>query len=198
MAAKYRHIELNEGFWERFYLPFPLVIIGSKEGDHYDLAPKHMAMPLSWEHHYGFVCTPAHATYQNIKIYENFTVSYPRPEQLMSISLSASPRSQEDQHKAVINLLETTPAEVIDGVFIKGSFLMLECKLLEIFDYFGKNSLITGTIVNARADENYLIGADKNNQQQLYEHPLLTYLHPGRCATIKETINFPFPKDFKK
>jgi hypothetical protein len=36
--------------WDRFFTVAPLVIVGSKEeDDRYNLAPKHMAMPLGWE-----------------------------------------------------------------------------------------------------------------------------------------------------
>ncbi len=198
MKGRWRNIELNDSFWERFYLPFPLVVIGSKEGDHFDLAPKHMSIPLSWEDHYGFVCTPRHSTYHNIKKHGYFTVSYPKPEQLVITSLTASPRTNSDTDKAILSQIETIPASTIEGVFLKDSFLMLECKLYKIYDDFGQNSLITGRIINARADEDYLREADKDEQQQLFNHPLLSYLHPGRYASIKETGVFPLPKDFKK
>ena len=198
MGARWINLELNDSFWDRFYLPFPLVVIGSKEEDRFDLAPKHMAIPLSWKNHYGFVCTPTHSTYQNIKNHGAFTVSYPTPNQLTLTSLTASPRTDNDTDKSILNNIETIPAELIDGVFLKDSFLMLECKLFKIYDDFGINSLITGTIVHARAHEDYLREVDKDEQQQLYLHPLLTYLHPGRYAKIKETAIFPFPEDFKK
>jgi len=198
MEDKWINIELNNSFWERFYLPFPLVIIGSKEGDHYDLAPKHMAIPLSWENHYGFVCTPRHSTYQNIKKHGFFTVSYPMPDQITLTSLTASPRSDGDLDKAILDQINTIPASKIEGVFLKDSFLMLECKLYKIYDDFGQNSLITGKIIQAKAHEDYLRESDKNEQIQLFKNPLLSYLHPGRYAIIKETAVFPLPKDFKK
>jgi hypothetical protein len=46
----------------------PLVVIGTRQADGtYDLAPKHMAMPLGWENSYGFVCSPRHATYHTAR-----------------------------------------------------------------------------------------------------------------------------------
>src|SRR5207342_3425489 len=57
-----------DALWERVFTVAPLVIVGSKEADGtYDLAPKHMAMPLGWRRRYGFVCTPRHRTYRNIE-----------------------------------------------------------------------------------------------------------------------------------
>jgi flavin reductase (DIM6/NTAB) family NADH-FMN oxidoreductase RutF len=192
------NIKIDSSFWDRFFLPFPLVIVGSKEGDKYDLAPKHMAIPLSWDNHYGFVCTEQHATYHNIKKHGFFTVSYPKVDQLALASLTACQRSDKDKNKMILNHIENIPAVKIDGVFLKDSFLMLECELFKIIDGFGINSLITGKIIHARIDEEYLREVDRNEQLQIYNHPVLSYIHPGRYAAIKDTAVFPFPKDFKK
>ena len=52
-----------DALWERVFTVAPLVIVGSKDTDGtYDLAPKHMAMPLGWRGCYGCVCTPRHRT----------------------------------------------------------------------------------------------------------------------------------------
>ena len=56
----------TETVWERVFTVAPLVIVGSKGPDGtYDLAPKHMAMPLGWGDRYCFVCTPRHNTHRN-------------------------------------------------------------------------------------------------------------------------------------
>lgn len=198
MAADLINISVDGDFWERFFLPFPLVVIGSKEGDKFDMAPKHMAIPLSWENHFGFVCTKRHATYHNIKKHGFFTVSYPKVEQLAITSLSASQRVGSKNKKMILDHFNYTPAKKIEGVFLEHSFLMLECELLKIYDDFGINSLITGKIIYARVDEDYLRNIDRNEQVQIYTHPVLSYIHPGRYAAIKDTAVFPFPKDFKK
>lgn len=198
MKDRWINIELNSAFWDRFFLPFPLVVIGSKEGEHYDFAPKHMAIPLSWEDHYGFVCTPQHSTYHNIIKHGFFTVSYPKANQLTIASLTASPRTKDDLDKDILKQIETVSSEKIEGFFLKDSFLMLECKLFKIYDDFGNNSLITGRIINARADENYIRSEDIDEQMQIFNNPILSYLHPGRYTQIKETAHFPFPKNFKK
>ena len=95
---------------------FPLVIVGTREADGgHDLAPKHMAMPMSWENHYGFVCAPTHRTYQNIVRDRAFTVSLPTPEQVLQASLAAAPRAT-DGSKHSLAALSTVPATMIDGV----------------------------------------------------------------------------------
>ena len=35
-------------------------------------------------------------------------------------------------------------------------------------------------------------------QEQLHKHPLLTYISPGRFATIDKTQAYPFPKGFSR
>ena len=69
-ANQQRLIELDVSLpiWERFFWVAPLVLVGTREPDGgHDLAPKHMATPIGWENYYGFVCTPRHHTYSNIR-----------------------------------------------------------------------------------------------------------------------------------
>ena len=83
-------IPTDKPVWDHVFTVAPLVIIGTRDsGGGYDLAPKHMAMPLSWEGLYGFVCAPTHATYRNLLVHPEFTVSFPRPEQVVQASLAA-------------------------------------------------------------------------------------------------------------
>ena len=42
-------LRIEAPLWTRFFSVAPLVLVGTKEGDHYDIAPKHMAMPLAWK-----------------------------------------------------------------------------------------------------------------------------------------------------
>ena len=80
-------LELDLPIWSRFFSVAPLIVVGTKEADdNYDLAPKNMAMPLGWSNYLGFVCTPSHRTYQNIRREQAFTVSFPRPEQVILTS----------------------------------------------------------------------------------------------------------------
>ena len=79
--------------WDRVFSVNLLVLVGTRErGGEYDLAPKHRVFPRGWENYFGFVCTPLHATYHNIRREGAFTVSYPRPTQVVLASLAASPR----------------------------------------------------------------------------------------------------------
>ena len=184
--------------WDQFYWVAPLVLVGTREenGSH-DLAPKHMASPMGWENYYGFVCTPRHGTYHNIRRTGEFTVSFPWPEQLVLTSLAASPRFEAGE-KPSLAALPVSPAQRIDGVLVDGACLQLECRLHRIYDDFGVNSLITGEVVRAALDPRAERVPDGDDAELLYRHPPLAYLHPGRFATLRETQAFPFPAGMKK
>jgi flavin reductase (DIM6/NTAB) family NADH-FMN oxidoreductase RutF len=184
--------------WERTFTVNPLVLIGTKERDgDYDLAPKHMAMPIGWENYFGFVCTPRHRTYHNARREGVFTVSYPRPVQVVLASLAAAPR-ESDGSKLAVDVLPTFPASEIDGLFIEDAYLFLECVLDRISDDFGENSLIVGRIVAAHVREDYLRASERDEQDLIHSSPLLAYLSPGRYASVDESFSFPFPAGFMR
>lgn len=188
-------LEVGPAMWERFFTVSPLVVVGTKEeAGGYDLAPKHMAFPLGWEGYFGFVCTPDHMTYWNAKREGCFTVSYPRPGQEVLASLAASPRDTETECKPSLRAIATLPAPNIDGVFFEDAYLYFECELVRILDAFGANSLIIGRIVGAHVRPDALRHSDVDDQEALFETPLLAYLHPGRFSRIRETFAFPFVK----
>ena len=196
-ADKLIPLATDRPIWDRFFGVFPLVIVGSKEGAGYNLAPKHLAMPLGWENHYCFVCSPRHTTYDNIRRNGAFTVSYPRPAEVLLTSLAAAPRC-EDHSKPSLLVLPTFPARQVDGVLVKGCYLFLECTLHSILDGFGPNSLIIGNVVAAAAHENALRAEERDEAEQIYESPLLAYVNPGRFAEVRQTTAFPFPKGFAR
>lgn len=191
-------LDISESIWERFFWVAPLVLVGTRESDGgHDLAPKHMAMPMGWKNYFGFVCTPRHHTYQNIKRDGVFTVSYPNPSQLILISLAASPRCG-DEEKPALSVLPVFPASVVDGVLVAGATVFLECELDRIIDGFDVNSLIVGRVVAASVDERAERSPDHDDQAVVHDVPLLAYLHPGRFATIENSLSFPFPAGMKK
>jgi flavin reductase (DIM6/NTAB) family NADH-FMN oxidoreductase RutF len=191
-------LDVGRPIWDRFFTVAPLVVVGSKEPDGtYDLAPKHMAMPLGWQNYYAFVCNPRHATYRNIRRERQFTVSFPRPTEIVASSLAASPRCQ-DQTKPVVALLPRRPATTVDGVLVNDCYLYLECALHSILDGFGAHSLIVGEIVAASASEDYLRMDDRDGGEQLFNSPLLVYVSPGRYAELRETAQFPLPAGFSR
>jgi flavin reductase (DIM6/NTAB) family NADH-FMN oxidoreductase RutF len=199
-AEKCRLIELdiNEPIWDQFFWVAPLVLIGTREADgSHDLAPKHMAMPMGWKNYFGFVCTPRHHTYQNIKRNGVFTVTYTRPSQLVLTSLAASPRCG-DEDKPALSVLPVFPASKVDGVLVEGGAVFLECELDRFVDGFDINSLIIGRVVAARVDECSERMADRDDQLLVHDSPLLAYLHPGRFTTIDQSFSFPFPRGMKK
>lgn len=191
-------LDLQHPVWEQVYMVAPLTLVGTREPDgSYDLAPKHLATPMSWADHYGFVCTPNHATYVNAQREGCFTVSFPRPDQVVLTSLAAAPRCEDDQ-KHALAAIPTVPASEVDGVLVEHAYLHFECELDRIIDGFGANSLVVGRIVAAAAAERSIRDADRDGQDMIAHSPILAYLHPGRFATIRETHAFPYHVGFKR
>lgn len=191
-------LDLEHPIWEQVYMVAPLTIVGTREPDgSFDLAPKHMAMPLSWQDHYGFVCSPSHATYVNARREGCFTVSFPRPDQVLLTSLAAAPRCDDD-HKHSLQAIPTVPASKIDGALVAQAYLHLECELDRIIDDLGDNSLIVGRIVAASVAEDSVREVDRDAQEMIAHSPMLAYLHPGRFARIVETHAFPYHVGFKR
>lgn len=200
-----------EALWNRFFTLSPLVVVGTREeGGGYTFAPKHLAMPMGWQHYFGFVCTPSHRTYQNIKAAGSFTVSYPRPDQVEAVAALAAPRDAQGQRPAAQEAA-TFPAEEIDGAFFGGGYLFVECHLERFVDRLGKNSLILGSVAAVHVDEAALRppaqeqegapaqeGAPGDDAARLQQVPLLAYLDPGRYAVVRESEAFPFPQDFDR
>ena len=194
----YATLDVSHAIWDRFFWVAPLLVIGTKEPDgSYDLAPKHMATPLGWENYFGFVCTPRHATYRNAIREDAFTVSYPRPDQLVHTSLSAQPRC-EDGHKTSLANLPVVSGEVVPGPLLDDAYVHLECKLDRIVEGFGENGLVIGRIVAARVQQDALRREAEEDQRLIADHPLLAYLAPGQYSIVDQSHNFPFPSGFTK
>lgn len=199
VAKDFASLELGTPIWEHIFTVAPLVIIGTKEGDGYDLAPKHMATPMGFGNYFGFVCTPDHGTYHNVLKHKFFTVSFPTPDQIITTSLSASHRSDQiSKSQGIIEALPIARASSMDAPVIKDAYLYFECGLFKVIDGFGENSLITGVIKKAWVHKDYLRVSEVDEAEQLRRNPLLAYISQGRFARISDTYNFPFPKDFKR
>lgn len=183
--------------WERFFTVAPLVLVSTKEGDGHDVAPKHLALPLGWDNYFGFVCTRRHATYRNLGVHPEFTVSFPRAERILDASLAAGGRL-DDRSKPTLAAVRVFPARVVDGVLVEDCVLYLECMLERVIDGFGENSLIVGQVVAASAPRGAVRGADVDDADLLHKLGLLVYLAPGRFAAVRETYSFPFPVDFAR
>jgi flavin reductase (DIM6/NTAB) family NADH-FMN oxidoreductase RutF len=190
-------LPLGRELWERVVLVAPLVLVGTKEADGWDFAPKHMAMPLGWEGFYCFACTPAHATYRNVKAHPQFTVSFPRPDQVVESSFAAGGRF-EGGAKPALAAVPTVPARLVDGRALEGCALFLECELDRIVEGFGANSLIVGRVVAASAVRDAVRGADVDDADLVHRLGLLTYVAPGRFAVVRDSFSFPFPFDFRR
>jgi len=192
-------LDVKESIWEHFYTVAPLVVIGTKEGEGFDLAPKHMATPMGFSDFFGFVCTPRHKTYHNIKESQRFSVSFVKPDQILLSSLAAMPRcAVTDFPTEITNQIPTVKSNDGGAIFVRDSYVMLDCSSYKIIDGFDDYSLITGKINKAQVHKHYKIISNEGNQKQIYDHPLLAYVAQGRFASIKETMRYPYPKDFQR
>lgn len=197
-AGRIVDLDATRPVWGRCFTVAPLVLIGTRDEDgSLDLAPKHMVSPMGWDNYFGFVCSPRHHTHANIRRTGVFTVSYPKPSQVLFASLAATPRTAGGP-KTVVQSFATFPASEIDGEFIEDAYLFFECKLFKIVDGFGDNCLITGKIVAAHADKTFLRASELDDQELIHDAPLFAYLPPGRFATITRSNAFPFPADMKR
>jgi flavin reductase (DIM6/NTAB) family NADH-FMN oxidoreductase RutF len=191
-------LDPDDSIWERLFTVFPLVVVGTREADGSDdLAPKHLAIPMSWRNHFGFVCTPRHNTYANIARQGQFGVTYVRPSQTVLASLAASPRC-DDGSKPIAQALPTFTAGLIDAPLVQDGYLYLECELERFVDDLGENSLIIGRIVAARAAADALRASDRDDGELVDASPLLAYLYPGRFAEISHSDKLPLPAGFKR
>jgi flavin reductase (DIM6/NTAB) family NADH-FMN oxidoreductase RutF len=191
-------LDPTDGLWERFFMVAPLVLVGTRGADgRYNVAPKHLAMPMAWENLYGFVCSPNHHTYQNVVAHPEFTVSFPRPDQIVASSLAAAPR-WEDDSKPGLQAVPTVPARAVDGVLVANCSLYLECHLERLVEGLGANCLVVGRVVAAAIQEASLRTLDRDDNDLLAHAPLLAYVTPGRFATIDRTTAFPLPAGFSR
>jgi flavin reductase (DIM6/NTAB) family NADH-FMN oxidoreductase RutF len=191
-------LDLDKPIWDRFFWVSPLSVVGTLEEDGTpNLAPKHMATPMGWQNYFGFVCTPRHSTYRNIERDGVFTVSMPRPDQVVLASLCAAPRC-DDSAKPVLEALQTRPAVRVPGVHLAQSYLFFECELDRIVDGFGENSLVVGRIVEAAVAQDSLRTLERDAQDLIHHAPMLAYLQPWRFASIEQTYRFPLPDGFER
>jgi flavin reductase (DIM6/NTAB) family NADH-FMN oxidoreductase RutF len=198
MPAGVVPLDATVPIWEQFFTVAPLVLIGTRDKDgSLDLAPKHMVTPMGWQNYFGFVCTPRHRTCLNCERAGEFTVSYPKPSQVLFAGLAASPRRRRGD-KPVIDCFRTFPATSVEGEFVEEAYLFFECRHFKTVAGFGENCLVTGEIVRAWADERYLRHTEIDGQETIHDSPLLAYLAPGRFATIERSNAFPFPESMKK
>lgn len=194
----YVELDTTRPIWDRFLWVAPLVVIGTVEEDgSANLAPKHMVTPLGWDNYFGFVCTPRHATYHNAIREKSFTVSYPRPEQLVHTTLTAGPRC-EDGEKPSLADLPIESAEQVSGPVMAGAYLQFECSLDRVVEDFGENALLIGKIVAARVQAGAARSRELEDQQLVADSPLLAYLAPGQFARVSESHAFPLPSGFAR
>jgi flavin reductase (DIM6/NTAB) family NADH-FMN oxidoreductase RutF len=191
-------LSVDSPIWPSFFTVAPLVIVGTIEpdGESHDLAPKHMAMPLGWSNYFCFACSPRHATQTNAQRTGEFTVSFPRPEQIVQTSFAAGPRDETGE-KPDLDTVPTVPSREVRGVLVRDSYLWLECRLDRVIDGFGENTLIIGEVVAAAVAEGSMRTEEDDDSDLIAASPMLAYISPGRFASISQTYSFPFHTNFK-
>lgn len=189
------NIPVGTPIWDHFFTVAPLVIIGTKEDDGHDLAPKHMAMPFGRGNWFCFACSTSHWTQRNARETGVFTVSFPRPGAFVETSLTAAPREPDDT-KPTLAAVPVFPARVVDGVLVCDAHLWLECRLDRIIDGYGDALLVIGEVVAAAVAESAYRNADRDDADLLFHEPPLVYVHPGRFAKVFRSRSFPFPAGF--
>jgi len=191
-------LELSSPIWSHFFMPAPLVVVGTEEPDgSADLAPKHMVMPLGWQNHVGFMCSETHSTRSNILRTGEFTMTWLRPDGVISAALAAAPRCEEGQ-KPSLDLLETFPAEKVAPPLVRGGYLYLECRLLDTWDTLAPASLIAGEIVAARVADASVRRPSRDDAELLAEDPPLVYMPPGWYGTVEGARAFPFHRGMQR
>jgi flavin reductase (DIM6/NTAB) family NADH-FMN oxidoreductase RutF len=190
-------LSMDAPIWERFFTVAPLVLVATKEADGHNVAPKHLAMPIGWGNFFGFVCSPSHATYGNLRLHPEFTVSFPRMGQLVPAAMAASARL-DDGSKPSLAAVPVFPARRVDGVLVEGCGLYLECALERFVDGFGENSIVVGRVIAASVARSALRGHEVDDADLLHALRPLVYLAPGRVAEVAETHAFPLPVDFRR
>jgi len=189
-------LPMDSPIWKSFFTVAPLVLVGTMEADGHDLAPKHMAMPLGWSNYFCFACSPRHATQRNAQDTGAFTVSFPRPEQIVETSMAAAPRDAVGD-KPGLEAVPTFPATTVEGGLVQDAYLWLECRPNQVVDGFGANTLIIGEVVAAAVDERSVRASEGDDADLIAESPMLAYLAPGRFARISQTYSFPYHTNFK-
>ena len=197
-APRMVELDVSEPIWDSFFHVAPLVLVGTLEEDGSpNLAPKHLAGPMGWTNLFGFVCAPSHRTYQNIERSGVFSVSYLRPDDVLLASLAAAPRL-DDTSKPALDFLPTRATSAIDGVFLEGAALCLECTLERAVDDLDQNSLVIGRIKAARVDSLARRDPDRDDADVLADSPILAYLPPSFFTTISSGNSFPFHAGWRR
>lgn len=191
-------LDTNFALWDRVFLVAPLVLIGTRDQQgEPNLAPKHMAGPVSWDNFFGFVCATSHSTWKNATRSGSFAVSYPRPDQVLQTALAASPCQAENAKVDILNRLSLVAAPIHGDPLLADAQFHLECELQQQVE-IGANILLIGKVVAAAAHPKALRHSDADEHEQIHQCPLLAYLPPGRYAVVEESQAFPFPRNYQR
>ena len=198
IAPESVRVPIDPELWDRTFLVAPLVLVGTLDPDGgHDLAPKHMASPVSFGPWIAFSCVPEHTTWKNATRTGSFTVSFLRPRQVLDVTLAAGPRD-EAGNKPTLAGIHTIPADEIEGVWVEGAHLALECTLDRVIEGLDDNNLLIGRVVAAHATRGALRGPDRDDDEVIRDEPLLVYAHPHRFGVLHQTRILPLHLGFRR
>lgn len=197
-APRTQRVPVDAELWERTLQVAPLALVGTLDPDGaHNLAPKHMVTPVSFGPWLAFSCAPDHTTWKNAVRTGTFTVSFLRPRQVLDATLASGPRD-EDGGKPTLAGIAVCPAEEIEGIWVDGARLALECALDRVVEGLGDNGLLIGRIVAAHVAEGALRSPDRDDEELLRDEPLLVYVHPLRFGVLDQSRELPVHLSFRR
>lgn len=169
-------------FWKPLVTIKPLILVTTRSGKGVNNgAVKSLALQCSFEpYRYGFVCTPDHDTYKNIKETREFGINFPAPEfekNIMSFGRDF-PEDIDEMMEAGIQVFYSEKGSV---PLISDCYFSLECRLDQIIDW-ENSSLIIGRVYMGWANSDYIQKTDKEK----LEDGILSYLYPVGLRSFRD------------
>lgn len=184
-----------DGFVGRFFFePRGLALVSTlSPGGVPNLAPKTQVMPIGRGNYWAFACCARHHTYQNVQAEGEFVINLPGPELIRQAALAAVDVPPGADEIAAAGLT-AMPSRALRAPSVAECRVSLECRLHQVPDGFGEESLIVGRVVAAVADEAFA----STDPAVLERCPLLVYVHPDYYAAVGRAERFRFPKGYKR
>ena len=182
----------DRGLWSRVFSVAPLVLVGTKERD------GTTSLRSTWRcRSAGRASTASSAAptrdLQERGAHPEFTVSFPRPEQIVESSFAAGGRFAGGE-KPALAAVPAAPARVVDVPVVEGCSLYIECELERIVDGFGAEQPDRRPRRGRRRGAETRCAAPRCDDADLvYRLGLLAYLAPGRFAVVRDSTVVPVP-----
>ena len=184
-------LELEQPIWDRFFTVAALVVIGTRNTDgSYDLFGTHQGYPLEPANLFAFLASPLETAVANALRERAFSVSFPRPQQVVEASIAAAAATDKGPHPLAAEI-QTFPAQRIDAPLLSKAQLFLECQVDRVVEDLDDRVLVIGSLVAAHLDPDCRRLSDRDDADLLRRNPLLAFVAPGRVTAIAQTDAFP-------